>query len=412
LAFTTIGAALLPSLAYALVAALLPSLAHAGNPFEFPAPVTPVAHETLYVHNLFLVIIACLFSVGMGFLLYTVFRHRKSRGYKAASFTSPRTFGQWVLVAIPFLLLVLIDYVIMGIPAYHAVLSMANTREDASLVVKVTGSQWRWKYEYPDQGIAFSSSLATPRDQIESDSPKDPNYLLEVDRPLVLPVGEKVRILLESTDVIHAWWVPAFGVKQDAVPGFLRETWVKIEEPGVYRGQCAELCGNGHAYMPIVVEAKPKPEFDKWLAEAESEAAAAVSGAGQPVSHEELLASGQNVYETYCAACHQPTGLGVPGAFPPLAAGQPFAATPVLTDPLAQRGFYADGKIVMGTVDQHTDIVLNGIPGTPMAPFGPQLTDADIAAVITYERNSFGNMTGDTVQPATVKAARSNKTTP
>ncbi len=357
--FTTIGAALLPWHAYA------------RNPFEFQTPVTPVAHETLYVHNLFLVIIACLFTIGMGFLLYPVFRHRKSRGYTAASFTSPRTLGQWILVVVPFLMLVCIDYIIMGIPAYHAVLSMANTREDAALVVKVTGSQWRWRYEYPDHNVVYTSSLATGRDQIDAGAPKDPNYLLEVDRPLVLPVGEKVRILLESTDVIHAWWVPAFGVKQDAVPGFLRETWVKIEQPGIYRGQCAELCGNGHAYMPIVVEAKPKPDFDKWLAAAESEAAAEAANEDDAVSHDEL------------------------------------AATPVLTDPLAQRGFYADGKIVLGPVDQHINIVLNGIPGTPMAPFGQQLSDADIAAVITYERNSFGNTTGDTVQPATVKAARS-----
>ncbi len=393
--FTTIGAALLPWHAYA------------RNPFEFQTPVTPVAHETLYVHNLFLVIIACLFTIGMGFLLYPVFRHRKSRGYTAASFTSPRTLGQWILVVVPFLMLVCIDYIIMGIPAYHAVLSMANTREDAALVVKVTGSQWRWRYEYPDHNVVYTSSLATGRDQIDAGAPKDPNYLLEVDRPLVLPVGEKVRILLESTDVIHAWWVPAFGVKQDAVPGFLRETWVKIEQPGIYRGQCAELCGNGHAYMPIVVEAKPKPDFDKWLAAAESEAAAEVANEDDAVSHDELVAAGKKVYETYCTVCHQPTGLGVPGAFPPLAAGQPFAATPVLTDPLAQRGFYADGKIVLGPVDQHINIVLNGIPGTPMAPFGQQLSDADIAAVITYERNSFGNTTGDTVQPATVKAARS-----
>lgn len=385
-------------------AALVPALAHANNPFEFQTPVTPVAHETLYVHDLFLAIIAFLFTVGFGFLLYSVIRYARSRGHAPATFTGPRTLRQWILAAIPILLLVTIDYGVMGIPAYHAVLSLANTREDAALVIKVTGSQWRWRYEYPDYGIAFASSLATPPEQRESGSPTDPNYLLEVDHPLVLPVGEKVRILLTSTDVIHAWWVPSFGVKQDAVPGFLRETWVKIEKSGVYRGQCAELCGVGHGFMPIVVEAKTKPEFDEWLADAKN--AAAQAAAVQSLSREDLLARGKQNYATYCALCHQPTGLGMPGAIPPIAGGRPFAATPQMTDALAQRGFYNNGKIVIGAVDQHIAIVLKGIPGTPMPAFGPQLSDPDIAAIITYERNSFGNQTGDIVQPSAVKAAR------
>ena len=314
---------------------------------------------------------------------------------------------QWILVVIPILLLVFIDYIVMGIPAYHAVLALANTKDDAALVVKVTGSQWRWRYEYPDYGIAFASNLATPPAQRESGSPTDPNYLLEVDQPLVLPVGEKVRILLTSTDVIHAWWVPSFGIKQDAVPGFLRETWVNIEKPGVYRGQCAELCGVGHAFMPIVVEAKTKPAFDKWLAQAKSAAAARASAEGQILSREDLLARGKQNYANYCAMCHQENGLGIPGNFPPLAAGHAFSATPEMTAALAQRGFYNSGKIVLGTVDQHIDIVLKGIPGTPMAAFGPQLSDVDIAAVITFERNSFGNQTGDVIQAAAVKARRS-----
>jgi len=178
-------------------AALAPTLAHARNPFEFPTPVTPVAHETLYVHNLFLMIIGVLFSVGMGFLLYSIFRHRKSRGYQAANFSAPRAPWQWVLVVLPFLILIVIDYVIMGIPAYHAVLSMANTRGDAALVVKVIGSQWRWRYEYPDHGIAFTSSA--PKNERQSGEPPGENYLLEVERPLVLPVGQKVRVLLTST---------------------------------------------------------------------------------------------------------------------------------------------------------------------------------------------------------------------
>jgi len=206
--------------------------------------------------------------------------------------------------------------------------------------------------------------------------------------------------------VIHSWWVPSFGVKQDAVPGFLRETWVKIEEPGVYRGQCAELCGVGHAYMPIVVKAISKPDFEQWLAEAKN-SEAKVAAEEESLSREDLMARGKQAYETYCLTCHQTNGQGMPGAVPPLTAGQPFEATPQLTEALAQRGFYRDGKIVLGSIAQHIHIVLNGIPGTPMMPFGSQLSDADIAAIVTYERNSFGNDTGDVVQPDDVHEARS-----
>ena len=383
---------------------LVPQLAFARNPFAFQTPVTPIACETRYVHDLILTIIAVLFSVGFGFLLFSVIRYRASRGHRPALFSAPRTPLQWALSALPILTLVVIDYIVMGIPAYHAVLTLANTREDAALVVKVTGSQWRWRYDYPDQGISFISNLSTSQEQRDSGALTDPNYLLEVDKPLVLPVGKKVRVLLTSTDVIHAWWIPSFGIKQDAVPGFLRETWVKIDRPGIYRGQCAELCGVGHGFMPIVVEAKAQPDFDKWLADAQT--AAAQAAAVTTLSKPELLKRGQQDYATYCALCHQPTGLGMPGAIPPIAGGKPFTAPPAMTDLLVQRGFYNAGKIVVGPVARHIDIVLKGIPGTPMPAFGTQLGDADIAALVTYERNSFGNQTGDVVQPSAVKAAR------
>lgn len=385
---------------------LMPTYAYAHNSFEFQTPVTPVARETLYIHNLFLVIIAILFAVGMSFLLYAVFRHRKSRGHLPVIFTGPRTRTQWVLVVIPFLVFVFIDYIILGIPAYHAVLAMANTRQGANLVVKITASQWKWRYEYPDDQIAFTSNLSTPREQLENSSPTDAHYLLEVDRPFVLPVGEKVRILLTSTDVLHSWWVPSFGVKLDAVPGFLRETWVKIDRPGVYRGQCAELCGVGHAFMPIEVVAKTKPEFRKWLEQARAAEKKTSVEATQTLSLDELLVRGKKAYESNCAACHEENGLGIAGNFPPLAAGRAFSATPEMTDKLARRGFYRDGRIVLGSVDQHVGIVLHGVPGTPMPAFGPQLSDIDIAAIVTYERNSFGNHTGEAVQATTVKNAR------
>jgi cytochrome c oxidase subunit 2 len=399
----------LMSLVTAASAVVMTPLAYARNPFEFQTPVTPVAHDTLHVHNLFLAVIAVFFAIGMSILLYSVYHHRKSRGYQPASFTAPVGRRQWFWASVPFLILTFIDYVIMGIPAYHAEIAMANTKEDATLVVKATGYQWKWQYEYPDQGVTFTSNLATPREQLDSRAPTDPNYLLEVDHPLVLPVGEKVRILLTSTDVIHSWWVPAFGVKQDAVPGFLRETWVKIEKPGVYRGQCAELCGVGHAYMPIVVIAKTGPEFREWLAQAKADQAAAATESAKTLTMDQLAATGKKVYDANCASCHQANGLGLPGAFPPIAAGHPFAAAAQLTGELAQRGFYRDGKIILGSVSQHVGIVLHGIPGTAMPAFGPQLSDADIAAVVTYERNSFGNHTGDAVQPAEVKTARGAK---
>jgi cytochrome c oxidase subunit 2 len=384
--------------------AAIPRAAYAHNPFEFQTPVTPIARETLYVHDLFLTIIAVLFSVGFGFLLFSIIRYRRGRGHQAATFSAPLTPLQWGLSALPILTLVVIDYIVMGIPAYHAVLTLADTRNDAGLVVKVTGSQWRWRYDYPDAGISFISNLTTPAEQRDSGAPTDPNYLLEVDKPLVLPVGKKVRVLLTSTDVIHAWWIPSFGIKQDAVPGFLRETWVKIDRPGIYRGQCAELCGVGHAFMPIVVEAKAQLDFDKWLADAQTLAAKAA--AVTTLSKAELLQRGQQDYANYCATCHQPTGLGMPGAIPPIAGNKPFSAPPAMTDLLAQRGFYNSGKIIVGPVARHIDIVLKGIPGTPMPAFGTQLTDADVAALVTYERNSFGNQTGDVVQPSAVKAAR------
>ncbi len=396
----------LGSAAAAAAAISLPTLAEARNPFEFPTPVTPVAHDTLYVHDLFLAVMAVVFGIGMCVLLYSVIQHRKSRGYSPAAFSGPKTLGQWMVVVVPVLALAFIDYVVMGIPSYYAVVAMANTREDAALVVKATASQWKWRYEYPDQEIAFTSSLSTPRAQIESGSPTDPHYLYEVDNPLVLPAGKKVRILLVSLDVIHSWWVPAFGVKQDAVPGFLRETWVKIEKPGIYRGQCGELCGTGHAFMPIVVVAKAEPAFERWVAQTQNGEKAVALAEEQPLSRNDLLARGKTAYETNCAPCHQITGLGLPGAIPPLAAGQAFTATPELTDKLAQLGTYRDGKIVLVPVDRQLGIVLHGISGTPMPAFGLQLGDADIAAIVTYVRNSFGNHTGDVVQPAAVKSAR------
>ncbi len=392
------------------LAAVVPNAAYAGHPWEFPTPVTPVAQETLWVHNLFLVTISIIFIVVLSIMLYSLFFHRKSRGHKPAIFTGPGSRLQIVFAIIPFLILVVIDYVVMGIPAYHAVLAMADTKTDADMVVKVTGSQWKWEYEYPDQHIKFYSSMTTPMAEVDNQEPKDKHYLREVDHPLVLPVDKKVRVILISKDVIHAWWVPALGVKEDSIPGFLRETWVKIEKPGVYRGQCAELCGVGHAFMPVVVDAVPDAQFQQWVAQeqtAEQTAQAQEAAATNATLTEgQLVAAGQKVFAANCSACHQSSGLGIPGTFPPIAAGHRFSAAPQMLAALRARGFIgSDGKIVMGPVARHIDIVLNGIAGTPMPSFN-SLSNSDVAAVITYERNDFGNHTGDVVQPAMVQAAR------
>jgi cytochrome c oxidase subunit 2 len=256
------------------------------------------------------------------------------------------------------------------------------------------GSQWRWQYEYLDgeaQGIKFVSNLSTPQDQIDNKAEKGQNYLLEVDNHVVLPVGKKVRILLTSTDVIHNWWVPAFGAARDAIPGFLRETWVKIDVPGTYTGQCKELCGRGHGFMPIVVDAVSQQEYSKWVAQQKEKLAAASAGADKEWKKEELIEHGKEVYVKNCQVCHQANGQGLPPAFPALT-GSKIATGPI---------FDKDGKVIK---DGHLDRVFNG--KNVMPAWKNTLNDTDIASVITFERNALGNSVGDMVQPSQVKALR------
>jgi len=372
---------------------ILPGIANAAYNFNFPEPVTPIARETLHIHNEFMLIITILFVVVFAIMIYSMIKHRKSVGHQPASFTGPRSALQWLWVLIPFAILLFIDFVLMGIPAVKAIITMEDTKTRADMVLKVTGMQWKWQYEYPEAGIKFISTLATPREQIANAEAKGEHYLLEVDQPVVLPVGRKVRILLTSTDVIHTWWVPQFGVKRDAIPGFLRETWVLIEKPGTYRGQCAELCGKDHGFMPVVVHAVSEPEYLAWLDQKKAEAKAAAGGADRTWSSEELMAAGKDVYEKQCVACHQASGQGLPPAFPALAGSKIVNAA--LLD--------MSGKIIK---DSHVDRVMNGKPGTAMQAFRNTLSDVELAAVITYERNSFGNHRGDMIQPAQIKALR------
>jgi cytochrome c oxidase subunit 2 len=253
----------------------------------------------------------------------------------------------------------------------------------SDLTIKVTGYQWKWGYDYLQDGFGFYSSLATPLAQIENREAKGPNYLLEVDRPLVVPVDTKVRVIITANDVLHAWWVPAFGVKQDAIPGFVRDTWFKAEKTGIYRGQCAELCGKEHGYMPIVVEVKSKADYATWVGEQKKVASASAEDPAKVWTEAALAELGAKVFAGNCAACHQANGKGVPGAFPAL-----------------------DGsKIVNGPPEAQLQLVLNGKPGTAMASF-KQLSNTEIAAVIAYTRTAWSNKTAQFVQPAEVKVAR------
>jgi cytochrome c oxidase subunit 2 len=362
--------------------------------WNFPTPVTPMALDTLHVHNKFMVIIMIIFVVVLSIMIYSIFTHRKSKGYKASKATGPSTKSQIIWTMVPFGILLYIDFILMGIPAFHSIVLMEDTKTNAEMVVKVTGYQWRWQYEYMDgdaKGIKFVSNLSTPQDQIDNKAPKGKDYLLEVDNRLVLPVDKKVRILLTSSDVIHNWWVPAFGSARDAIPGFLRETWVKIEKPGTYRGQCKELCGKGHGFMPVVVDAVSEKEFKAWAQDQKTKLAAANAGADKQWSKDELIAKGKEVYLKNCSVCHQPGGQGLPPTFPALT-GSKIANGPI---------FGADGKYLK---DSHLDRILNGKGVMPA--WKAVLNDTDIAAVIVYERNGLGNSVGDVLQPSQVKAAR------
>ena len=367
---------MLQRLTLGLSLGLVSGLAVAEYGLNFPKPVTSVGHKILELHNLILIICVVIFVIVFGAMFYSVFTHRKSRGYKAATFSHNNKL-EVVWTAIPFLILVG-----MAIPSTATLIEMDDVSK-SDLTVKITGYQWKWKYEYPDQDISFFSTLATPREQIDNKEKKGEHYLLEVDNPVVLPVGKKVRFVVTANDVIHAWWVPQMGVKKDAIPGFVNEMWARIDEPGTYRGQCAELCGKDHGFMPIVVQAVSPEEFDKWASLQKSKAAAAAADAGKTFAKDELLAKGKQVYGSICAACHGPNGEGV-GPFPKI----------------------AGSKVATGPLPGHLNIVLKGKPGTAMQAFGQQLNDAELAAVITFQRNSFGNNTGDVVQPAQVKAAR------
>ena len=358
------------------------AIANGEAKFTFQTPQTIVAHQIYDLHAIVLGICILIAVVVFGLMFYAVVRHRRSVGHQAKQFDNNKP-AQILWTLIPCLIVVG-----MAFPATRTVFAMKDTA-NPDMTIKVTGYQWKWRYDYLGENVSFYSDLSTPRDQIENQAPKGENYLLEVDNPMVVPVGKKVRILVTANDVIHSWWVPAFGVKQDAIPGFVRDSWFKVDTPGVYRGQCVELCGKEHGFMPIVVEALPEEKYRTWLADRQAKnkaaTAAASAAADKTYTLDELKSEGEKVYGRSCVACHQANGQGVPGAFPALAHG------PITTGPIAG----------------HIDIVVNGSKKNPaMAAWKGQLSDMELAAVITYERNAFGNTMGDMVQPKEISAAK------
>lgn len=344
--------------------------------------VTRISEDQWWIHNFLLVVCLLIFIAVFAVMFYSIWAHRKSRGAKSADFhESTAVEIAWTIV--PFLIVVG-----LAIPATRMVIEQKDTSQ-ADLTIKATGYQWKWGYEYlkgDGAGLSFLSTLSTPNEQtaIGSSVPKSETYLMEVDQPLVVPVGQKIRMVITASDVIHAWMVPAFGVKQDAIPGFVRDTWFRAEKVGTYRGQCAELCGKNHAYMPIVVEVKSQEDFRKWADERKKDMLAKADDPTKEWQQADLADRGQKVYASNCVACHQATGKGVPGAFPAL-----------------------DGsKVVLGPQEDQIALLLNGKQGTAMASF-KQLSDVELAAVATYTRNAWSNKANDNVvQPKDFTAAR------
>ncbi len=343
--------------------------------------VTDMSQRILWLHHLSLWICVVMGVIVFGAMFYSMFAHRRSKH------PVPADFHESLAVEVAWTLIPVLILVGMAIPATTTLIEIEDN-SDADLTVLITASQWKWHYQYLEADIGYYSKLATPTEQIENLAPKGEYYLLEVDKPLVLPTNKKVRFLTASNDVIHSWWVPDFAVKQDAIPGFINEAWTRIPEPGVYRGQCTELCGKDHAFMPVVVEVIPEAEFDKWIDDQrlarELASGQAVADRNKTWTMAELVEIGEQVFLSHCATCHEPDGLGQGTTYPAL----------------------AGGEIPTGPLEAHIDRVMNGKAETEMQAWAPQLSDRELAAVITYERNAWGNATADLIQPRTIYAAR------
>ncbi len=372
------------------VAATLPLSVSADWKMNLQAPNSAIAQQMFDLHTLITVVCVVIFFGVFGVMFYSLYAHRKSSGRKASQFHESATVeALWTII--PFLILL-----VMAFPATKAVLDMRDSSAP-EMTIKVTGYQWKWGYDYIHDGFGYVSTLATPLAQIKGSETRGENYLLEVDNPLVVPVGKKVRVLITANDVLHAWWVPALGVKQDAIPGFIRDAWFRADRPGIYRGNCAELCGKEHGFMPIVVEVKTQADYDTWLAAQKDKYGvgkttnAAVAVDTKTYNRDELVAHGKTVYEGGggCQGCHLPTGKGVPGQFAAL-----------------------DGsKVVNGPKLDQIALLLNGKAGTSMASF-KHLSDKDLAGVMAYTRSSWSNKAADFAQPIDFTKARNGGVLP
>ena len=357
------------------------ALAMAGNvsaesatrQLNMPQGVTEVSQAAYDIHMIMMWICTVIGVAVFGFMFYVMYAHRKSRGAVAANFHENHVV-ELIWTIVPALILI-----VMAIPATSALLKVYDT-ENADIDIKVTGYQWKWQYEYIGEGVKYMSELRTSQDEIYGRAPKGEHYLREVTEPLVIPTGKKVRFLITGNDVIHSWWVPDFGVKRDAVPGLFTAAWAKTDVPGTYVGECTELCGLGHAFMPVVVEVKEEAEYNEWLAGKKAEAVEYASTIGKEWSFDELMVRGEDVYNRSCAACHQADGNGIPGVFPAL----------------------KDSPIALGSKEGHIAVLIDGVAGTSMQSFADQLSEVDIAAVVHYERNAWGNDVGDVTQPIDV----------
>jgi len=358
----------------------VPHIASAAK-LDMREGVTDMSARIQQIHHMGLWVCIVVGVIVFGAMFYTMFAHRRSRHPVPATF-SHSTLVEIVWTTIPVLILVG-----MAIPAAIALREIENN-EDSDITVVITASQWKWHYRYLETDISYYSNIATPDEQIYNLEPKDEHYLLDADNPLVLPTNKKIRFLVTSDDVIHSWWVPDFAVKQDAIPGFINEAWTIVPTPGTYRGQCTELCGQGHGFMPIVVEVRPEAEFDQWIEDqriaAELAGGAAVAARAKTWTMDELMPIGQETFLKHCATCHERDGMGQGTKYPAL----------------------SGSAIATGEMADHLERVMNGVADTEMQAWAPQLSDLEIAAVITYERNSWANSTGDIIQPITVYKAR------
>ena len=368
--------------ALSLLAFVPAALAGYGDALNMPIGVTEVSREVYGLHMLIFKVCVVIGVVVFGAMIYSMIYHRKSKGVTPATFHESTTV-EIIWTVIPFVILLF-----MAWPAAKVLIKMEDF-SGSEMTVKITGYQWRWHYDYIEEGVNYYSQLDAQHNVARQqgsdiDLEQLDNYIKEVDNPLGLPVGKKIRFLHTAADVLHAWWVPDLAVKKDSIPGFINENWAKIEEPGIYRGKCAELCGRDHGFMPIVVKAVPQEEYDAFIAEQKASGNTAHNETTRQWSKQELMARGQDVYNQNCVSCHQKNGKGIPGMFPAI----------------------AGSDIATGDIVRHLNTIIEGVDGTPMQSFRDILSDVDLASVVTFQRNSLGNAMGDSMQPYYVDRVR------